>query len=192
MTTPKQTATAPAAIPVNVDNFIRAETDMYFARTVADDAFGKLMHKREMADVDKQDVVRMNRDTIYSSGVFDLEAAPLTVTLPDSGKRFMSMQVVSEYHYTTEVVYAPGRFNYTKEKVGTRYVFIIIRTLANPENAEDLKAANALQDQINVEQASTGNFEAPNWDSASRDKVREGLNLIASQGLTSKPKFGRK
>ena len=85
-----------------------------------------------MASIDKQDVVRMNRDTLYSSGVFDLEAAPVTIALPDAGKRFMSMQVISQDHFTTEVVYAPGRYTYTKDKVGTRYVFIIVRTLADP------------------------------------------------------------
>ena len=94
-----------------------------------------------MAPIDKQDVVRMNRDTLYSSGVFDLDAAPVTVTLPDAGKRFMSMQVISQDHYTTEVVYAPGRFTYTKDKVGTRYVYVIIRTLVNPEDPRISKAA---------------------------------------------------
>jgi hypothetical protein len=34
----------------------------------------------------------MNRDTLYSSGVFDLDAAPLTISLPDAEKRVMSMQ----------------------------------------------------------------------------------------------------
>ena len=82
-----------ASVPVTLDNFVRAETDLYFGRTVKDGAFGKLRHRRAMASIDKQDVVRMNRDTLYSSGVFDLEAAPLTITLPDAGKRFMSMQV---------------------------------------------------------------------------------------------------
>jgi hypothetical protein len=38
----------------------------------------------------------MNRDTLYSSGVFDLDAAPITITLPDAGKRFMSTQVISQ------------------------------------------------------------------------------------------------
>ena len=95
--------------PVNVHNFVRAETDLYFRKTAVDDgAFGKLRHRREMASIDKQDVVRMNRDTLYSSGVFDLDAAPLTITLPDAGKRFMSMQVISQDHYTTEVAYGPG------------------------------------------------------------------------------------
>jgi hypothetical protein len=45
---------------------------------------------------------------------------------------------------TIEVVYAPGTFTYTKEKVGTRYVFLGVRTLANPEDPADMKAAQAL------------------------------------------------
>ena len=103
-----------APIPVNVKNFIRAETDLYFGRAVKGGAFGELNHRRAMASIDDQDVVRMNRDTLYSSGVFDLNAAPITVTLPDPGKRFMSMQVVSQDHFAIDVVYAPGRFSYTK------------------------------------------------------------------------------
>ena len=38
-----------------------------------------------------------------------------------------------------------------------------------------MKAANALQDAIKVEQASTGRFGVPDWDHASQDKVRECL-----------------
>jgi arylsulfatase A-like enzyme len=58
------TAAAPATIPVNVENFIRAETDMYFAKTVSAGGFGKLKHQRQLADVDKQDIVRMNRHAV--------------------------------------------------------------------------------------------------------------------------------
>jgi hypothetical protein len=32
--------------------------------------------------------------------VFDLDAAPVMITLPNAGNRFMSMQVISEDHYT--------------------------------------------------------------------------------------------
>ena len=169
-------------VTVTLDNFIRAETDMYFRKTVMDGGLGELSHLRKMADIDKQDVVRMNRDTIYSSGVFDLEAAPVTIVLPDAGKRFMSMQVISQDHFTIEVLYAPGSFTYTKDKVGTRYVFIIIRTLADPQNLDDMKKANELQDRITVEQAGTGSFEVPDWDPVSQARVRSGLNAIAPLG----------
>uniref|UniRef100_Q07SQ8 Carboxylesterase, type B n=1 Tax=Rhodopseudomonas palustris (strain BisA53) TaxID=316055 RepID=Q07SQ8_RHOP5 len=170
----------PAGVPVTVDNFVRAETDLYFSRTVRDGAFGKLGHRRQLAAIDKQDVVRMNRDTLYSSGVFDLDASPLTITLPDPGKRFMSMQVISEDHYTTEVVYAPGRYTLDRDKVGTRYVFVVIRTLVDPNKPDDLDTVHKLQDAIGVEQSSGGHFEVPTYDRASQDKVRGLLNQLAA------------
>jgi para-nitrobenzyl esterase len=146
-----------------------------------------------MTPIDQQDIVRMNRDTIYSSGVFDLEAAPVTITLPDAGKRFMSMQVISQDHYTTEVVYAPGRHRYNKDRVGTRYVFIMIRTLANPHNAADMRAANALQDAIKVAQPSIGRFEVPNWDADSQKEVRDALEQLGSTlGYSVGAMFGTK
>jgi len=179
-------------VPVNVHNFIRAETDLYFRKAAMDDgAFGKLRHRREMASIDKQDVVRMNRDTLYSSGVFDLDAGPITITLPDAGKRFMSMQVVSQDHFTTEVAYGPGTFVYDKSKVGTRYVYIIIRTLANSEDPQDMKAANAVQDRIEVQQAAVGKFEVPNWDQATQSKARSALENLGSLGGVVE-RFGRK
>jgi hypothetical protein len=181
-----------APVTVNDSNFERAESDLYFSRAVSEGAFGKLVHNREMTPLDKQNVAWIDRDTLYSSGVFDLDAAPVTITLPDPGKRFMSMEVISEDHYVIEVVYAPGRYTYTKDKVGTRYVFFAIRTLANPENPADLKAAHALQDAIQVEQASTGTFEVPNWDQKSQDEERDSLVARASKGTGSGVMFGAK
>jgi para-nitrobenzyl esterase len=144
-----------------------------------------------MAPIDHQDVVRMNRDTIYSSGVFDLEAGPVAITLPDSGTRFMSLQAISQDHYTVEVVYPSGRHQYTKQQVGTRYLFIIIRTLANPGDSSDMKTANRLQDAIKVEQASTGTFKVPSWDQTSQDKIRLALEVLGSvEGRTTM--FGTK
>jgi hypothetical protein len=179
-------------IPVTIENFVRAETDLYFDKAVKQSGLGELRHRRVMAEIDKQDVVRMNRDTIYSSGVFDLAASPLTVTLPDPGRRFMSMQVISQDHFTTEVAYAPGRFTYTPERVGTRYVYLIIRTFANPGDTADMTAAHALQDGIQIEQESAGTWETVNWDPDSRDKIRdrlEGLNQV--KGETQGEMFGR-
>lgn len=168
-------AQKPEAVPVTVGKFVRAETDFYFKSR----EFGKLKHDRAMADIDKQSVVRMNRDTLYSSGVFDLDAAPVTVTLPEAGKRFQSMQVISQDHYTIEVVYGPGRFSYTRDKVGTRYLLLLVRTLANPENADDMKVAHATQDKILVEQARAGQFEIPAWDQVSQARVRDAVSALA-------------
>ena len=58
--------------------------------------------------IDNQTIVRLNRDTLYSAAVFDLDAGPATITLPDAGKRFMSMQVINEDQYAT-TTYGAGR-----------------------------------------------------------------------------------
>ena len=105
-------------MPVTVDNFCRAETDMYMGAAVKDDALGKLIHHREPTPIDKQIVIRMNRDTLYSEGVFDLDAGPVTIALPDAGERFMSMQVLDEDQYTVKVIYGSDSNTFTKEQVG--------------------------------------------------------------------------
>jgi hypothetical protein len=107
------------AVPVNVDNYNRAESDVSFAGVVTMGGFAKLAHLREPAPLDKQFVVRPNRDTLYSNGIFDLDAGPVTVTLPDAGKRFMSMQVTDEDQYTPAVYYGAASHTLTREDIGT-------------------------------------------------------------------------
>lgn len=63
-----------AAIKVTPHNFARAESDMYFATSITEGALGKLFHRREPFDVSQQSLIRGNRDTLYSNGVFDLAA----------------------------------------------------------------------------------------------------------------------
>src|SRR5262249_51227640 len=138
-------------IPVTVENFKRAESDFYLGNAVKEGSLGKFVHRREPTDVEHQVVVRMNRDTLYSSAVFDLDAGPVTITLPETGKRFMSMQVIDEDHYVHGVFYG-GRHTFTRQDIGTRYVTAAVRTLVDPANPDDVKQVHALQDAIKVEQ----------------------------------------
>jgi hypothetical protein len=176
--------TRQSPVIVTRDNFVRAETDFHFAQTVRAGGFGRLLHRRVMVPVERQGVVRMNRDTLYSAGVFDLAAAPVTITLPDPGRRYMSLQVISEDQYTPLFVYTPGRYSVDEAHAGTRYAMLVIRTLADPRRADDMAAAHQLQDLIVVEQARTGTFEVPDWDAASREAVREELVALARQQHT--------
>jgi hypothetical protein len=101
-------------VPVTPENFPRAETDLYFINFFKKGALGKFMHNRTPTPIDEQKVVRMNRDTLYSDAVFDLDAGPVTITMPDAGKRFMSMQIVNEDQYTPMVVYGKGVYTLVK------------------------------------------------------------------------------
>jgi hypothetical protein len=185
----------PTAItcPVTPENFVRAESDLNFGHIVKEGGFGKFNHRREPAAIDNQTVIRLNRDTLYSSAVFDLDAGPVTITLPDPGKRFMSMQVIDEDEYTPEVVYDAGTRTLTKEKIGTRYVLVAVRALVNPDNPKDLEAAHALQDAIRVDQpGGPGKFVTPKWDQASQKTVRDGLLMLATTLPDTKAMFGPK
>jgi hypothetical protein len=93
-------------MPVTVDNIIRAESDTVFTGLVAQGGFGNFYRNRELTPIDSRMVKRPSRDTLYSTGVFDLDAGPLTITLPDAGNRFLTMIVIDEDHYVFTVVYA--------------------------------------------------------------------------------------
>lgn len=178
-------------VPVTPDNFVRAETDMYFGIFVKRGALGKFYHFRDFPPLDDP-VVRPNRDTLYSSGVFDLDAGPVTITMPDAGKRFMSMQVINEDHYVVGVFYGAGSHTFTREQVGTRYVVAALRTLVDPADPQDVEQVHALQDAVTVSQASAGRLEVPPWDPASQKKVREALLALSDTLPDLRGAFGTK
>lgn len=180
-----------AAEMVTVDNFIRAETDMTLARYVKQGAFGKFLHIRQPTPIDKQDVIRMNRDTLYSVGVFDL-ATPVTITKPNSGGRFQSMMVINQDHSMLPIEHGAGEFTFTKEQIGSRYMIVLFRTFVDANDPADVKAANDLQDKIAVRQKSPGTFVVSDWDEPSLKKVRDAINVLALTRTSSKGMFGEK
>ena len=181
------------AISVTPDNFIRAESDLYLSGVVKDGGFGKFMHRREPTPISEQTVIRMNRDTLYSAGVFDLEAGPLTIALPDPGKRFMSMQVIDEDEYSPEVTYGAVVRTLTREEIGTRYALVAVRILVDPNDPKDVDTVRALQDAIKLSQpGGPGTFKIPDWDASSQTKVRRALLALASTVPDTKGMFGPK
>jgi hypothetical protein len=87
---------------------------------------------------------------------------------------------------------APAPTRSTREKVGTRYAIIAVRTLVDPNDPADVEQVHALQDAIKVEQANLGTFEMPNWDPASHKKVRDALLVLGSTIPDFKGAFGTK
>lgn len=176
---------------VTVDNFVRAETDMTLKRYAAQGGFGTFAHIRQPVSIDRQDVIRMNRDTLYSFGIFDL-TSPVRIVKPESHGRFQSMLVINQDHSMWPPEHGAGTFALTQENVGTRYVIVIFRTFMDPGDPDDVKAANALQDQIAAEQASVGSFEVPDWDEASLKTVRDAINVLAATKTSAAGMFGDK
>jgi hypothetical protein len=178
------------AVLVSADNFIRAESDRYFGNIVSGGGFAGFMHIRELTPMDRQLVVRANRDTLYSAGVFDLDAGPVTVSLPDAAGRFMSTQVITEDHYVPAVFYGAGDHTLRRDDIGTRYVVVVVRTLVDPGDDADVDAVHMLQDAIAARQDDTGSFDIPRWDPVSQKTVRDALLQLATTLPDSKRMFG--
>ncbi|MES5486849.1 DUF1254 domain-containing protein [Bradyrhizobium sp. INPA03-11B] len=185
-------AQAPASPPrpVTVENYNRAQTDVYFAGVVKGGGFGKFRHGRELAPPIQQGIVRPNRDTLYSFAIFDLDAGPVTITLPGGAKRFMAMQIVNEDQYTTDVYYGADSHTLTREKIGTRYAIAVVRFLVDFSNADEIQQVHTLQDAITSRQQRPGSFEIPNWDEASLNRVKAALLQLGTTVSDTRRMFG--
>ncbi|TMT86297.1 DUF1214 domain-containing protein [Haloterrigena sp. H1] len=174
-------------VPVTWENYTRAESDTYFASYAELGGFGEFYHIREPVPIDQQDVIQMNRDTLYSAGVFDL-TEPVTVTQPDTGDRYQLLIVINQDHYVKGSSTTAGEYTLTQDEVGTRYCLVLVRTLVDPNDPDDVETVHAIQDEITASQRSPGTFEIPNWDQDSLEGIRNALITVGetmedSQGV---------
>lgn len=177
---------------VNVDNFVRAETHRMMADLQRDaGGVNRFEHNRAPAAVDKQTVIRMNRDTLYSFAVVDVSAGVI-LTVPDAGERYLSVMVVNEDHYINRVLHGAGRHELTAEELGSPYVVIAVRTLVDPQDPDDLAAVAAIQDRLVLEAVSERTFVAPEYDAESLDRARTALLGLAADMTSFAASFGRK
>jgi hypothetical protein len=184
-------AMASDSVQVTANNYVRAETDFQMQGYVEKfDCFGKFVHSRKPYDVNNQVTVRANRDTLYSFGVFDLRS-PVTVTLPDTGGRYQSLMIISQDHSISSL-YGPTEKTLTEANVGSRYVFLGIRTFADPNDEQDMKEAYQAQDTIHVTQADIGEYQVPNWKKEEVEQMRNTIYVVASTVSDSSKMFGIK
>src|SRR5210317_2541181 len=185
---PTHAADAPK---VTANNYVRAESDIQMIGYIESyNNFGKFEHFRKAFPLDNQVTVSGNRDTLYSVGAFDLRS-PVTVTLPETEGRYQSLMIVSQDH-SIWGLYGPKTGALTEEKVGTRYVCLVIRTFMDPNDEKDVKAAHRLQDAVSVKQADIGKFEVPDWNKEEVEQMRATINVVGSTVTDSSKFFGRK
>ncbi|PCR90414.1 hypothetical protein CP557_07670 [Natrinema ejinorense] len=167
-------------IPVTWVNYPRANCHVVFQSTVDEGGFGQFYHRRNVTPIEDQVAIGENRDVLASFGVFDL-TEPVTITLPDSGDRYRSMNVQNEDQYVKKFATDPGEYTITQDHVGTRYAGVAVRAFVDPNDPTDLEEGQQLQDETDVEQSSAGMFEIPNWDQRSYEQLTDALVTV---GLT--------
>ncbi|MCB0728296.1 MAG: DUF1214 domain-containing protein [Ignavibacteriae bacterium] len=153
------------------ENFIRAETDrMFYDINQLAGGINKFYHIRSITPLDKQTVVRMNKDVLYSGGVVDAEKGA-TVTFPEMpDKRYASILVIDNDHYCPFVIYEPGKHKLPQD---TKYMFMAIRIqVFNPKDESEIAMVNKLKDQFIIESNSADDFTKPVWEKESLDSLR--------------------
>ena len=167
------------AVPVTVENFVRAETDRMFSVLQAQaGGVDRLRHNRAPTPIEDQPVIRMNRDTLYSAAIVDISARA-TVTVPDGGNRYISVMVVNQDHYINRILHDPGQYTLTVEEFETPWVAVAARILVDPADETDLAIVNALQDQLAVDAKSRRPFETPEYDKDSFEATRKAVLELA-------------
>lgn len=176
---------------VYINDFNRAQTDVSMYESILSaGSIGKLYNQQTFTQINNSSqyqVVRMNCDTLYSYAVFDLSLEGVIIELPANDGPYMSLYVIDQDQYSLSVDYPDKRknlsiaFEYRSKSKGkrdkkvsspTRYIFALIRTLANPNNASDLDRAHALQNAVKITQNKTGVFAIPKWNVATLTEVQ--------------------
>ncbi|WP_204113274.1 DUF1214 domain-containing protein [Shimia biformata] len=176
-------------VKVDIDNFVRAATNMEIGKYLAfSGGVNKLFHLREPTRVDQQPTVRMNRDTLYSMAIIDISEGA-SVTLPETGDRYISAHIVNQDHYM-DVFSGGGTYPLSQETFATPYVVMIIRTLVDAADPDDISTVHELQDQIKIDAGSSRPFIMPNYDEDSFDAVLAAAKALADHIPDSSRTFG--
>lgn len=183
------TTNDPTGVLVNVDTFARAESDRYLDDLAAGVGLNRWRHTYEPAQVEDQRVIRLNRDTLYSYAVVDISRGA-DLVLPETGGRYQTAMVVNQDHYVNRVLDRPGTYRLTVEEFDTPFVVVAVRTLVDAGDPVDVKAANALQDQLVLRAAAAGPFTHPDWDRTSLDWTRSLLLDLAADVPDQRGAFG--
>jgi hypothetical protein len=118
----------------------------------APESEGRFLHRREPIFLDARAAPGAERAALYSIAVFDLEAGPVTVTLPDAGRRHMTLTAMDERHALQAVYHGPGAHVLRRDRVGARRVMAVFCLMLDTAHPEELALARAVQDAIEVRQ----------------------------------------
>ncbi|BCG62680.1 MAG: hypothetical protein methR_P0330 [Methyloprofundus sp.] len=162
-------------VVITSENFIHADSVRAYLKEIAfTGSVNKLRHLREVANTDNQDVIRMNRDTLYTRIIIDAKEGA-TVTLP----KYDGLQIVAlldENHQQIKELNGEGTLKITKDMLSVgQHGYIIVRTgfIAGLSDDEKMERAYAAQDGI----AFTAKSNAPyvpsvKYDFSTMDAVK--------------------
>jgi hypothetical protein len=185
----QSTAQDTPAVKVTPETYIRAESDRQFG-VVAKMAGGvnKFYHFRRPTPLDKQNVVRMNRDTLYSMGIVDTSKGA-TIIVPEFPKdRYVSVYLVDNDHYCPSVIYSTGTHELPRD---SKYLGVGVRIqVFNPKDEDEIALVNKLQDQFIIKANSAEPLPEFKWDLQSLKALTDQYEKESTRYLSWKGMMG--
>lgn len=163
-------------------------------RILAKGPANNFVHNRNLTNIETQKVTSPNNDTLYSHAMLDLRAGPVELTLPVTGDRYFSMQLVDMYTNTIAVLGTRttggggGRFVVAGPngnapanaiRAPSDWAFVLARALV--DGPSDVAAVRTVQDGLGIK-GSAGPVPAiavPARDAPWRDYFAGAAALIA-------------
>ena len=122
----------------------------------------RLYHFRRPTPLDKQNIVRMNRDTLYSMAVVDTSKGATIIVPVISNDRYVSVHLIDNDHYCPLVIYSSGTHELPRD---SKYLGVGVRIqVFNPTDADEVALVNKLQDQFIIKANSADPLPEFKWD----------------------------
>ncbi|MDH3344141.1 MAG: DUF1254 domain-containing protein, partial [Desulfobacteraceae bacterium] len=164
-------AVNPSDYGMTAEEFIRAESLHFMKGMAAREGINNFFHFKSLAKAEDKWVVSPNNDVIYSMAIVDASKG-FTLTLPETGDRFITAQIVTEEHMSHQLV-GGGLYKFTGKEFKGSHVAVGVRvgTDASPEDVKYI--VEQLQPQVKVDSAA--NADVPAYDEAALLKTRAAL-----------------
>ena len=120
-------AVDPTTYGMTPREYIQAESRAFMADFIGRVGVNQFFHFSGLSTAEDKWVVSPNNDTIYSLAAVNTRGG-FTLELPETGDRFMSIQIVTENHMTPVYLYGGGTYRFEAGDFDTDYVAIGVRT----------------------------------------------------------------
>ncbi|MCP4385723.1 MAG: DUF1214 domain-containing protein [Hyphomicrobiales bacterium] len=153
------------------EEFIRAESLHFMANMVGREGINNFFHFQSLAQAEDRWVVSPNNDVIYSMAIVDASDG-FTLTLPDTGDRFITAQIVSEEHMSRQLV-GGGVYQFEADSFPGSHVAIGVRIGTDATDEDVQFILENLHTKMKVEASASG--PVPAHDEEAMLRVRDAM-----------------
>ncbi|MEZ9071057.1 DUF1254 domain-containing protein [Vibrio splendidus] len=161
--------------PVNYgmtpEQFLEAESLHFMTNMAKREGINGIFHFTTLAKAEDRWVVSPNNDVVYTMIVVDASEG-FTLTMPNTGDRYITAQIVSQEHMSTQLM-GGGVYEFDGSEFNGSHVAIGIRVGTDGTNADVQYVVDNIQPKMTLEAAS--NNPVPDYDVDTLLKVRTAL-----------------